>query len=158
MQGRHAEIGRHGVRQSPGEHPPRVPVHDRDQVPESFLERDVGDVGRPDVIGVVDHEVSQQVGIDRVRLVRDRRLWLWRKASQSHEAHEPAHPFAVDDDPSTLQGPDHHALSVLGVSEVDLVDQAHQLEVLLALSAPTLVVIGRAGQTQEFTLTRDGES
>ena len=76
VQGRDAEVTRHGVGQPPREDLSRVPVHDRDQVPESFLKGDVGDVGRPHVVRVIDHEAPEQIGIDRVGLVRHRRLWL----------------------------------------------------------------------------------
>ena len=60
----------------------RVPVHDRHQVEESFLEGDVGDVGTPDVVGVVDVETAQQVGVFGVLGVRDRGLLSGVRASE----------------------------------------------------------------------------
>ena len=48
-----AEPGVHGVRQPPRKDMARRPVHDRDQVQEVALDRDVGDVGAPDLIGTI---------------------------------------------------------------------------------------------------------
>jgi hypothetical protein len=126
VKGRHAEVGGHGVRQSPAEHLSRMPVHDRDQVPESFFERDVGDVGCPHLVGPVDDEFAQQVGVDRLVPVGRRSFRLWAKTSDPHEPHQTPDPFAIDDDALTLEDLDHHPLAVLGVGQVELVDREHE--------------------------------
>jgi hypothetical protein len=51
LQRLHAEGGIHGVRQSPRQDVARRPVHDRHQIQESALDRDVGDAGASDLIG-----------------------------------------------------------------------------------------------------------
>lgn len=75
-EGCHAEVGGHGVGHSPGEHFPGVPVHDCHQKQETLLEGNVGDVRRPDLIGVIDPKVAQQVGIFRMGRVWFRGRWL----------------------------------------------------------------------------------
>ncbi len=59
VQGLNAEPGIHGVRQPPRQNMTGGPVHDCDQVQEPALNRNVGDVGTPDLIGAVDHHVPQ---------------------------------------------------------------------------------------------------
>ncbi len=53
------------------------PVHDGHEKDEAARHRDVGDVGRPDLVGPLDRERAQQVREDRVgpmpRLVFGRR-------------------------------------------------------------------------------------
>ena len=103
VEGGHAEVRGHGVGEAPGQHLSRVPVHDRDQVPESFFEGDVRDVGRPDLVGSSDQKVAQEIGVDRMGFVRCGRLWLWRKASDPHEAHQSLDALAIDLATTTTQ-------------------------------------------------------
>lgn len=49
-----------GDRQLPRQHVPRVPVHDRHQIHEAVRERNVGDIGAPDLIGRVDSAIPEQ--------------------------------------------------------------------------------------------------
>ena len=42
-------------------------VHDRDQVREAVLNRDVGDVDAPDLMGVIDREPIDKIGINSMR-------------------------------------------------------------------------------------------
>ena len=76
---RHAEVTGHGVGHPLGEHLPRVPVHDRDEVEEALLERDVGDVRAPHLVRVIDAETPQQVGVFRMVRVGLRGLSLRSK-------------------------------------------------------------------------------
>ena len=66
-QGLDAEGGIHGVRQPPSENMARRPVHDRHQVQEPALNRDVGDVGAPDLIGTVNLHPLEKIGINPMR-------------------------------------------------------------------------------------------
>ena len=43
------------------------PVHDRDQVQEASLDRDVGDVGAPDLIAGLDRQPPEKIGINPMR-------------------------------------------------------------------------------------------
>lgn len=61
-----AERGVHDVTESPAQHRPACPVHDRHQVQKAPPDRDVGDVGRPHLVGPVDRKPAQQVEEDLV--------------------------------------------------------------------------------------------
>ena len=43
------------------------PVHDRDQIQEAAAHRNVGDVGAPDLVGPVDCQPLEKVGINPMR-------------------------------------------------------------------------------------------
>ena len=60
------EAGVKRVGQAPGEYLSGGPVHDGNQVHETFGHRNVGDVGCPYLVGTVNSESSQQIGIHRV--------------------------------------------------------------------------------------------
>ena len=108
FQGGHTEVTRHGVGQSPAEHLAAVPVHDRDQVEEALCERDVGNVRAPDLVGPVDEESPQQVGVFEVRLVRNRRSLLGGQRPDSHQVHQPLDALAVDEHPLASEHAHHH--------------------------------------------------
>lgn len=53
-----AEVCAHGVGEPPGEHLLRVPVDVHHQVHGSLGVGNVGDIGRPGLIGMINHDVS----------------------------------------------------------------------------------------------------
>jgi len=61
-----AEPGVEGVGQLPGENRPTVPVDHGAQVHVAALDRDVGDVHLPDLVGSIDHQMAQQVAVDGI--------------------------------------------------------------------------------------------
>ena len=78
-----AKLGMHRVRQPPGQHPARVPVHNRHQIQEPALDRDVGDVVAPSLVRAINYQVFEKVRIDpmlRMRLAGRYRSVkpLWR--------------------------------------------------------------------------------
>src|ERR1700761_8578187 len=46
------------VRKPPGQHCPARPVDDGDQIQKALADRDVGDVGRPDLVRTVDRKAA----------------------------------------------------------------------------------------------------
>lgn len=66
-----AEVRLQRVRDAPGQHLARVPVHDRHQIEEPSPHPQIGDVRSPNLIGPIHPQPAQQVGI---RLVPLRRL------------------------------------------------------------------------------------
>ena len=58
--------GSQGLRELPAEHVSGEQIHDRHQVEESFLQRDVGDIGRPDLVRCPDllevHQTGESLG------------------------------------------------------------------------------------------------
>jgi len=63
LEGLVAEVGVQGVGEPPGEDFAAVPVHDRYQVHKAAGHRNVGDIGRPHLVGVVDRQIAQQVSL-----------------------------------------------------------------------------------------------
>ena len=72
------------------------PVHDSNQVQEATLNRDVGDVGAPDVIGSRDLHVSQQIRINPVFRVRVTGSWCLIDRLQPHQSHQTPDTVATD--------------------------------------------------------------
>jgi len=66
LQGIEAELRVNAVRKLPAEHVPGEQINDRYQVEESLLQRDVGDIGGPDLIHSRDradlHEAGKPLG------------------------------------------------------------------------------------------------
>jgi len=59
FQGLNAEFRIHAVRLPPGQHLSTIPVHDRHEIQEAAPHRDIRDADAPDLVGPVDHRVSQ---------------------------------------------------------------------------------------------------
>ena len=105
-------------------------------------ELNVGDVGAPDVVGVVDVERAQPVGVFDVLGVRDRGFLLGCQGADAHEIHQALHPLAIHHAAHSRQDLHHHARAVLGVRQVEPVDDLHQKEALRGLTG-ALVVVSR---------------
>jgi hypothetical protein len=98
LERRKAERDVHRVRQTPPEHRARRPVDDRHKIEKAAPDRDIGDVGRPDVVCPLDRHVAQEIGIDPVAgrgLARSR---LRPERGDPHQAHQPLHALAVHRD------------------------------------------------------------
>jgi len=72
FQGLQTELPVKAVGELPAEHMPGEEVHDRNQVEEAFLEGDVGDVSRPDLIHSRDQAEIHQAGEALGRVTRNR--------------------------------------------------------------------------------------
>ena len=64
--GLQTEIGRERVGEPPGQHPATRPVEDRKQIHKASRQRDIGNIGGPDMIGPCDREVAQEIGVDLI--------------------------------------------------------------------------------------------
>jgi hypothetical protein len=64
----HAETGVQAVGQTPCQHGPAVPVHDRHQIEKPTPHRNIGDVGTPDLIRPHNRQIAQQIRKDFVPL------------------------------------------------------------------------------------------
>ncbi len=53
LQSLDAKVRRQRDRQPPGQHPPAEPVNDGDKLNKATRHRDIGNVGRPDLVGRV---------------------------------------------------------------------------------------------------------
>ena len=94
IQSVNTEPGVHGVRQPPRQDMARRPVHDGDQGQEATLNRDVGDIGAPDLIGSIDLNPLEQIRVNPMRRVRRAGS---RRLIDGFQAHEDASGAAHDD-------------------------------------------------------------
>ena len=62
----HAEIALQRNRQTPRQHPPAEPVHHRNQINKAPGHRNIRYIGAPDLIGMVDVQIPQQIWVDFV--------------------------------------------------------------------------------------------
>ena len=93
----HPQAGfrRQGVGQSPAHDVPRVHVDDGRQVHEALLHRHVGDIDGPDLPRSVDLQLTQQVGVNVLRLPQDRQVPAWVNGSDTGFAHQSTHPLVA---------------------------------------------------------------
>ncbi|KFB76002.1 MAG: hypothetical protein AW06_002927 [Candidatus Accumulibacter cognatus] len=84
------EVGRQGVGKPPGKDPPREPVDHGEQVEKASAHRDVGDVRRPRLIGPLDREAAQEVGMDFIPPLPTRGVGLPIEGFDPHARHQGA--------------------------------------------------------------------
>ena len=146
------EVGRQRVGQPPRQHPATRPVQDRKQIHEAPLHRNVGDIGRPDMIGRDDRQIAQQIGIDRMGGMPAG----WYGASDTG----PRCPCVASGCatclrpiawPSRRKQIAQHAGAGKRMGQMELVDPTHQRQ-LCRRHRRRLVVRRRASQLQELAL------
>ena len=153
LEGLHTEIRLQGVGQAPGENLAAVPVHDRHQIHIPVRHGHVGDVRRPRLIGVIDGQVPEQIGVNPMLRMRAAGVRLGVDRLDAHQPHQPLDAFAVD--PAAMlapEMPDHRTAAVEGGFQVLLVNQAHQLQVI-GIDRLRGIVERRAAQCQQLALS-----
>jgi len=108
--------------------------HDRDQVQEATLHRDVSYVGAPDLIGPVDCHALEQIRINSMRRVRRAGSRRLIDRLEAHQPHQAPHTMTADADSFPSQLTDHLAAAVKRMLHEQLVDPTHQRPVLRALA------------------------
>jgi len=91
-----AEPGVHGVGEPPGKDVTGRLVHNRDQIQKAALDRNIGDVGAPNLVRLLDCQSLEMIGINpvhRVRRAGSRRLI---NGFQVHQAYQTANPVTAD--------------------------------------------------------------
>ena len=153
-----AELGVHRYRQPPGQHPAAVPIDHRGQVDEAPGHRDVADVHGPDLVGPRDGQRAQQVRVDRAPGCLPAGVGLPVERRDRHAPHQRGHVLAAHRDAfaaqQIAQQIAQHARSGKRQFQVQLVDAAHQLEVIIAHRLGP-VVRAAAADTHEFGLPLD---
>ena len=125
LKGIQTELRVKAVGELPAEHMPGMEIHDRHQVEEAFLQRDVGDIGRPNLINGFDLLDVHQAGKPLGRLARQRRAEFLVDRPQTHAPHEVPDSVTADRDPFSGQVVHHPAAAAAGVLQVEGVDLGH---------------------------------
>ena len=111
----------------------RRPVHDGDQGQEATLNRDVGDIGAPDLIGSIDLNPLEQIRVNPMRRVRRAGSRRLIDGFQAHETHQAPHTMTADANAVPPQLADHLAAAIERILQEQLINAAHQGQVLRAL-------------------------
>ena len=125
VQGRYAKIRIERVGQSPTQHFSAVPVHDGHEVDEAFAHGDVGDVCAPNLVGALDAQPTQEVGVYLVRMMGATRIGLWIQGVHAHAAHEALHTFTVDEMASVGQFIANATTAVEGQAQMNFIHRPH---------------------------------
>ena len=99
-----------------------------------MLHGDVRDVGAPNLIRPRDRHASEQIGINPVCRVRIGGSGRLINRFQAHQPHEPANPVTAHYSAFAPQLPRHLPGAVEGILHEQLVDPAHQHQILGALT------------------------
>lgn len=119
-----------------------VPVHDGDQIEEATSHRQECDVGAPNLIGLVRAQATQKIGANLVPLRRFAGAGFLVNRHEAHQPHQAPDVFLVHEVVFIAQMPRHLAHSVKrGLKEL-LINQAHQVEVNLALARRLIIKRG----------------
>jgi len=123
-----AEKSVEGIAQFPRQNETAEPIHDRHQIQETLIQRDVGNVRTPDLIGSLDAKPLQKIGVGfaSVSLGGPRAFALGMKRHQAHHAHQASHPLVIDRTPDRAKPSGHSANAVKRSASVLLVEQTHQ--------------------------------
>ena len=157
LQRRHAERGVHRVGQPPGENRPARPVDDGDQVEKAAADRDIGDVGRPDLVWPLDRQIAQQVGINLVSRSGLGRSRLRPERFDPHPPHQPPHALAVDGKALLAQRPRDAPGPEERTRGEQRVDAPPCLEVVV-IGRSRVAIDARARQAQHGALPADRQA
>lgn len=119
----------HTVGNLKGAHVPAVPVHYGREIHEALPHRHIGDVGAPDLIGTINLEISQKIGIDPMLPLRPARPGFGVNGLESHCLHQPLNPLVVDLVADSFEVLRHSQSTVKRHPHILFVYQAHQLQI-----------------------------
>ena len=151
LEGLHTEIRFQGIGKTPGEDLAAVPVHDRHQVHKPAGHGNVGDVGRPHMVGMIDGQIPEQIGVDFMLRMRPTRVRLGIDRLDAHYPHQPLDTLAVDPAALPPEMSGHGTTAVGRCLQVLLIDQPHQLQIL-GIDRPWDIVERGAAQSQQPAL------
>ena len=140
LQGLDAGVRLHGGRKPPGEHRPRGPVHDGDQIAKASGHGDIGRVRTPDLIGSGDGQTPQKIGIDAMTRASRTGLALGVQGLDPHDPHEPLDALAVGQHPIALQPVPKAPGAQEGVLEVDRIEPPHERQIVVGDRGLALVI------------------
>ena len=151
-----AEARIQGVRQTPSQHMPAGPVHDRRQVKKAAPHRDVGDVGAPDMVRPLDHQASEQIGVDPVLGMRIAGARRPIDRLKPHQAHQTTGPATTEAHALAAQMTDHLTGAVERILQEQLINAPHQRQGLRALALGRVIERG-ASDRQQTALTAQAQ-
>ena len=95
FQGFNTEVRIHAVGQPPSQNFAAVPIHDRHKIQEPASYWDVGNIGAPHLVWVINQHIPQQIWPDLMLRIFLTGIWFLIDGQQSHETHKTADPMAA---------------------------------------------------------------
>src|SRR5450631_1769488 len=138
------------------EHPPAEPVDDGGEIDEAMRHRNVSDVHRPDLVWTLDLQPAQQIGVNLVPRRGLRRVRPAINRLDAHALHQRGDAAAADLDTLAVQKVAQHPAARERVFQMQLVDAAHEREVL-GRNRSGLIVDAATADVQNLRLTDDGK-
>ncbi len=128
LQSLQAKLCVKAVGELPPEHMPGVEIHDRHQIEEAFLQRDVGDVGGPHLIHRRDLPVTLQAGKPLGWIAWKRGAWFLVDRPQTHAAHQVSDTTAANRNPFSGQVSANPSAAAARIVQVQGVNPGHDLQ------------------------------
>lgn len=156
--GVHAELRVQSVRHSIGQDFTAMPIQNGHQVDESPAQRDVGDIGAPNLVGTKNGQIPESIGVlfESVILSGMSRVWLRQDRHQTHFPHQSTGSLVIDQEPVFLELSCHSMNPEVRVLREDPVDSLHERNALIGFRSP-LPVERRAAQSEQLALPTQGE-
>lgn len=89
----------HGIGQPPYQNFAGCPIHDHNQIKEPVSNRDVGDVGAPDLLRTINGYTFQKIGINPVPWVRLDGSGPFVDGLKTHQAHRSPNTMTARNNP-----------------------------------------------------------
>ena len=145
------------IAQPPGQDLPTIPVQNRHQVAEALSQSDVGDIGTPHLIGALDGQPPQQVGVDRMRRMGLAGVGTGSHPRQPQLLHQAPHSLAVDRQPAVPQKRHHPPAAKERMAGVFFINQPqHQQILVIDRFRSSMRVVGRPPDPRQGALPGQG--
>lgn len=95
LQGLDTEGGIQRDGQIPSQNVPAEPIHDGHEIDKPVMHPDIGDIGAPDMVRVIDLQSPQQIGMFRMLRRRHTQSSSRIHGFQAHAAHQSADPLRI---------------------------------------------------------------
>lgn len=138
---------------------PAEPVDDDEQVHKAFGHRNISDIDAPDLVGLGDWQVPQQIGFEELGMISFAEIRLGKQRVNAHFRHDSPGSLLVDQD-AIVAAQDLGDCPVTPgrLVCVDPVDDATNLEFFVVDELQDRLAIHRGpGDVEQFTLALDGD-
>ena len=103
LEGLDTKVRLKGIGNPPGQNFAAVPVHDGHKVHKPTFHWNVGDIGSPDLVGPIDAQPSEQIGVNPVLRMGLTGSRLWVYCLDAHQPHQPLDTLSIGIDPLSLK-------------------------------------------------------
>ena len=142
-----------GIAEFPTKYATTVNVNDCIQVHKSVRHAHIRDVGTPNLVGVIDVEVSKQIREDILGLATLGKAFFWINRSYIHFCHQAAYPLVIDGNTALSKQSNVRSHTCCRMFCGNLIHLVHNLYIRLRF-AFGLIIQGASVYTHKFAETR----